>query len=359
VEPGDLVVTSPITFLASANCALYCGARPAFADIEAERATLCPEALAEFLAHPGPGARVRAVIPVHLAGHPCAMAPIAEIARAHGLTVIEDACHALGARWHDAAGRWHRVGACTHADLSVFSFHAVKHVTTGEGGAVVTNSDALAARVRLLRSHGVVRDPAALRAADGPWAYEMQALGFNYRLTDFQCALGRSQLARLGAFVARRRAIARRYDAALATVPGLRPLGESPWAESAYHLYVVRVGADRRRAVFEALRARRLGIQVHYPPVHLQPYYRDRFGYRPGAYPRAEAYAREAISLPIYPAMTDADVERVVAAVREVLTQDGAGDPAAAPVSGQVPAQRAGRRDGATCGEPVPGGAGR
>jgi UDP-4-amino-4,6-dideoxy-N-acetyl-beta-L-altrosamine transaminase len=321
VGAGDAVLTSPITFLASANAALYCGAVPVFRDVEPLRATLSAAAVEERLAAAtGSGtAAVRAVVPVHFAGHPCEMDRIATVARAHGVRIIEDACHALGARWQDAGGEWHRVGDCSHADMAVFSFHPVNHITTGEGGAITTNDPALAARLRRLRDHGIVRDPAALRYASEPWSYEMHELGFNYRISDLQCALGRGQIARLGEFVARRRALAARYDAAFATVPMVRPLGESAFARSAYHLYVVRVAERERRGLFEGLRARGLTAQVHYPPVHLQPYYRDRFGYGPGDFPCAEAYAREAISLPLFPAMGADDADRVIGAVVEAL----------------------------------------
>jgi dTDP-4-amino-4,6-dideoxygalactose transaminase len=232
------------------------------------------------------------------------MDAIRRLARRRGLVVIEDAAHSLGGRWK---GR--RVGAM--ADLTIFSFHPVKHITTGEGGLVATDDDELARRLRTFRSHGITRDPKRLTRDEGPWYYEQQSLGYNYRLTDFQCALGTSQLAKAGGFVRARRDVAARHAKALAGVGDVAPAVERPGAFHAYHLYPVRVPADRRRAVFETLRARGLGVQVHYYPVHLQPYYRERLKTRPGQFPAAEAFYAGEISLPCFPGMTAADVRRV------------------------------------------------
>lgn len=324
VGPGDLVLTSAITFAASANCALYCGADAGLVDIDPATACLDVEALRRAASDAG-GRRLRAVVPVDFAGQPAALEEVAEIARELGALVIEDACHALGAEWRDRSGAWHRVGDGVGVDLVCFSFHPVKHITTGEGGAVATGDAALAERLRMLRTHGITRDPARLERNEGPWYYEMQALGFNYRITDVQCALGRSQLRRLGTWVARRRQIARRYDEAFATLRGITPLGERDGVQSAYHLYVVRVDGGKvpggRGRLFAQLRARGLGVQVHYIPVHYHPYYQQRFGYRRGQFPHAERYYEEALSLPMYPGLSDADVECVIATVREAVAE--------------------------------------
>jgi perosamine synthetase len=317
VGPGHTVLTSAMTFVASANAALYCGADAGLVDVDPETITLDPEALGRALARAE--RPVKAIIPVDFAGHPAEHEAMLPLARAQGAVLIDDACHALGAEWRDRAGAWHRIGDGSAADMTVFSFHPVKLITTGEGGAIATNADDLAERLRELRTHGITRDPAKLTRNDGPWYYEMQHLGYNYRLTDIQCALGRSQLERLTPWVARRREIALRYDAAFADVPGIRPLRQQPWGRSAYHLYVIRVDAavvpGGRARLFGLLRERGLGVQVHYIPVHYQPVYARRFGYRPGMFPQAERYYDEAISLPMFPGLTDENVATVIETV--------------------------------------------
>jgi UDP-4-amino-4,6-dideoxy-N-acetyl-beta-L-altrosamine transaminase len=322
--PGDTLVTTPITFVASANCALYCGADVGLVDVDPETVTIDLEALKRALkGEEGRGKSVKAVVPVDFTGHPAAQEEIATIARDHGAVVIDDACHALGAEWRDAAGKWHRVGDGTSADMTIFSFHPVKHITTGEGGAIATNRDDLAAKLRMLRTHGITKDPSRLSRKDGPWYYEMQALGFNYRITDIQCALGRAQLTRLEDWLARRREIARKYDEAFSAMDGVRPLATRAWARSAYHLYVVRIDQDKvpggRARVFASLQEQGFGVQVHYIPVHYQPYYVERFGFRPGMFPQAERYYEEAISLPMYAALSDAEVDSVVDAVAAAI----------------------------------------
>lgn len=316
VGPGDVVWTSPITFVASANCAIYCGAAVDFVDIDPLTWCMSVSALAGKLAaaRAGGGQLPKVVIPVHFAGQPCDMAAIAELAAAYGFRVIEDASHALGAKYLDVT-----VGAGAHSDITVLSFHPVKIITTGEGGMTLTNDAALARRMARLRSHGISRDPADLsRPSDGPWYYEQLELGFNYRMTDIQAALGSSQLARLDEFLARRTEIARRYDAALADLP-LRRQQVPEYASSARHLYVVRVPAAKRDRVFAGLRAAGIGVNVHYIPVHLQPYYRGR-GFEEGQFPEAESYYREAISLPIFAALDPAAQERVIQACRASLS---------------------------------------
>lgn len=324
VGPGDIVATSPVTFVATANAAVYCGASPAFVDVEPETICLSPEALEEQLTA---GLRPKVVVPVHFAGLPCDMGRLAALGERFGFSLLEDACHALGAKYR-LGGAWGPVGDCRASAAAVFSFHPVKHITTGEGGAIVTNDAALAHRLRRLRSHGVAREdfrvPTQAVGPNGdarPWYYEMQEVGFNYRITDLQCRLGSSQLARLANFVERRRQLAARYAALLGACSGkgvLRLPREAPGRESSWHLFAVRLRTGRDRA-YLALRDRGIGTQVHYLPVHLQPYYRERFATAEGLCPVAEAYFEEALSLPLFPAMADGDVDRVAAALAEVL----------------------------------------
>ena len=309
LKPGDEAITSPMTFAATANCVLYQGATPVFADVSADTLNLNPE-LAEARVTP----RTKAILPVDYAGHPADLDAIVKFADQHGLVVIEDACHALGAEY-----RGRKVGALAH--MTVFSFHPVKHLTTGEGGLVTTNDAGLAESLRRFRNHGISSD-ARQRQSAGQWHYEMVLLGFNYRLTDIGCALGLSQMGKLDANLARRREIAIRYAAAFRDMPGVIAPAVRDDVNSAWHLYPVRVDLDRltvdRGEVFRALRAENIGVNVHYIPVHCHPYYRDRFGYRGGEYPVAEdAYAR-LISLPMFHGMTDPDVEDVLGAVGKV-----------------------------------------
>ncbi|NGP53800.1 UDP-4-amino-4,6-dideoxy-N-acetyl-beta-L-altrosamine transaminase [Thioalkalivibrio sp. XN8] len=319
--PGDLLWTSPVTFVASANCGLYCGADVDFVDIDPRTYNLSAGALAQKLAAAERAGRLpKIVVPVHLTGQSCDMAAIHELSKRYGFRIIEDASHAVGGRY-----RGEPVGNCRYSDITVFSFHPVKIITTAEGGMALTQDAALAARMEMLRSHGITRDAAKMTRMDGPWYYEQQLLGFNYRLTDLQAALGLSQMLRLDEYVARRHEIAARYDALLADLPVTTPW-QHPDGYSAFHLYVIRVeeGAEneRRRRVFEGLRARGIGVNVHYIPVHTQPYY-EQLGFVPGDFPVAEDYYAEAISLPMYPAMTEADQDRVVAALGEALGEAG------------------------------------
>lgn len=304
--PGDEAITTPLTFAATANCLLYQNAAPVFADVEEGTLTLDPRAVERCITP-----RTRALLPVDYAGHPADLQALAELALKHKLIVIEDAAHALGATLD---GR--PVGGISA--MTMFSFHPVKHITTGEGGVIATDDAALADRLKLFRSHGIASDPRARQAA-GSWYYEMVALGYNYRLTDIGCVLGLSQLRRLDDNLARRRAIAARYTAAFADLDGLTTLQVRPGVEPAWHLFPVRIDAVRfganRAEVFAALRAENLGVNVHYIPVHLHPYYRERFGYRGGEFPRAEAAYAGLISLPMFHGMTDQDVQDIVRAV--------------------------------------------
>ncbi len=313
VQAGDEVITSPITFAASANCAAYLGAKPVFADVEPLMVTLDPDAFERAITP-----RTKAVIPVHFAGQPVQLEEISAIARKHGLTVIEDAAHALGARYHGKP-----IGGTGLSDMAILSFHPVKHITTGEGGAVTTDDPQLADRLRRFRNHGIERDPSRFTIpSPGPWYHEMQDLGHNFRLTDLQAALGRSQLQRLPAFVARRQAIAVLYERLLAGVAGVKTLGHLPDTENSYHLMVLRIdfaGLGRDRAqVMDALRARQIGSQVHYIPCYRHPYHAAA-GWQPADFPNAEAFYAQALSLPMYPDLSDADVARVVLALQEVL----------------------------------------
>lgn len=314
VGPGDLVWTSPNTFVASANCARYCGAAVDFVDIDAQTLNLCPHKLADKLVAARRDGRLpKLVIPVHFAGRSCDMEAIAGLGREFGFRVMEDASHALGARYRDT-----RVGSGRYADLTTLSFHAVKLITSAEGGMVTTNDPELAERLALLRTHGITRDERHMAAAsEGPWYYEQVELGFNYRLTDLQAALGESQMRRLPEFLDRRRQLVRRYRELLADFPLTLPDAAAD-ADSAWHLFVVRVAAAQRRRIFESMRAAGIGVNVHYIPVHLQPDYRQ-LGFVPGQFPEAERYYKEALTLPLHAALTDDEQARVVAALAQAL----------------------------------------
>ena len=315
---GDMLWTSPNTFLASANCGRYCGADVDFVDIDPLTWNLDAQALERKLeAAERIGTLPKVLVAVAFSGQSCDMRAVAALARRYGFTVIEDASHAVGARY---AGR--PVGCGEFADMTVFSFHPVKIVTTGEGGLVLTNRPELDERLRRLRSHGMTRDPAQMdEPSHGPWYYQQIELGFNYRMTDMQAALGLSQLNKLEGFLARRRELVARYQRLLADLPLTLPTVQAE-AESAWHLYVVRLHTERltlgHRQVFEGLRAAGIGVNVHYIPVHLQPYYRD-LGFVAGDFPEAEAYYAQAISLPLFPAMTDAQQDYVIDQLKRLL----------------------------------------
>lgn len=314
--PGDHFWTSPNTFVASANCGRYCGAAVDFVDIDPRSYNMSAEALAAKLDVAAAQKRLpKAVIPVAFAGQSCDMRSMRALADQYGFALIEDASHAIGGRYLERP-----VGSCQFADITVFSFHPVKIITTGEGGMALTNDAELAARMRVLRSHGITRETDAMRGlSDGPWYYQQVALGYNYRMTDIQAALGLSQMQRLDAFVARRQELAERYDRLLAGLP-LRTPHRDPAGRSPYHLYVVILDdASRRRAVFEALRIAGIGVNVHYVPVHTQPYYRD-LGFALGDFPNAETYYAGAITLPLFPGLSDSEQDYVVASLREALS---------------------------------------
>lgn len=310
LKPGDRLWTSPITFVASANCGIYCGATPDFVDIDPRSYNMSSDRLAvKFARAKQEGSLPKLLVPVHLTGQPCDMERIHALAKQYGVMVMEDASHAVGARYK---GR--PVGNCDYSDMAVFSFHPVKIVTTGEGGAVLTNNPELYEKLKLLRSHGITRDANLMtHAPDGPWYYQQVDLGWNYRLTDLQAALGTAQMRRVDEFVKKRRWIAARYNELLKNLPLTLPW-QSPESESAYHLYVIRLQLDKikktHRQVFEALQEKKLGVNLHYIPVHTQPFY-ARFGFKNGMFPESEAYYSEAISLPMFPGLEEADLTRI------------------------------------------------
>jgi UDP-4-amino-4,6-dideoxy-N-acetyl-beta-L-altrosamine transaminase len=310
LKPADEAITTPLTFAATANCVLYQGANPVFADVAADTLNVAIPEIAKKIT-----AKTRAILPVDYAGHPADLGPILELAQRYGLTVIEDACHALGAEYKQK-----RVGGI--ADMTVFSFHPVKHITTAEGGMVATNDPKFAETLRRFRNHGISSE-ARQRQSAGQWYYEMVLLGFNYRLPDVLCALGIQQLKRIDANLARRRDIAAQYSVALQDVRGIVSPAPRSDVNPAWHLYPIRLDLKElsvsRGEVFRALRGENIGVNVHYIPVHLHPYYRDRFGYRGGEFPVAEdAYSR-LISLPLFHSMSDQDVFDVIAAVKKVV----------------------------------------
>lgn len=318
--PGDILWTSPITFVASANCGRYCGATVDFVDIDEKTYNMSVDALEDKLRQAKKENQLpKIVVPVHLAGQSCDMKRIRELSAEYGFTVLEDASHGVGADYLKT-----KVGSCAFSDMTVFSFHPVKIITTGEGGMVLTNDKDLYERLILLRSHGITRDPAKMtHEADGPWYYQQIALGFNYRMTDIQAALGASQMIRLDEFVARRRALAARYDELLKDLPLVTPYvlkGANP----SWHIYIVRVDFSHlkktKKQIFEEMKAQGFILNLHYIPVHTQPYYQS-LGYRPENFPNAMIYYAEALTLPLYYDLTDEQQTEVTAALKKVLTQ--------------------------------------
>lgn len=318
LKPGDWLWTTPITFVASANCALYCGAQVDFVDIDWRTYNLCPLALERKLIDAEQAGRLpKVVVAVHLCGQPCDMAAIHGLGQRYGFKIIEDASHAIGGKY-----KGEFIGNGRYSDITVFSFHPVKIITTAEGGMALTNDADLANKMALLRSHGITRDPAQMtHVPDGPWYYQQIDLGFNYRMTELQAALGVSQMARLDQYVARRHELAARYDDLLAPLPVTRPW-QHPDSYSGLHLYVIRLQLDRiakmHRQVFDSLREQGIGVNLHYIPVHIQPYY-QQMDFKAGDFPEAERYYAEAISLPMFQTMSEAQQDAVVAAVSAAL----------------------------------------
>lgn len=298
IEAGDEVITSPITFLASANCARYCGATVKFADIEPDTANIDPDEIKKHITE-----KTKAIIPVHFAGQSCDMEKIYKIAKEHDLFVIEDAAHAIGSDYKDT-----KVGSCKYSDMTIFSFHPVKTITTAEGGAVTTNSKELYEKLCAFRSHGMHKDGDMIN----DWRYEMRELGYNYRMTDVQAALGISQMKRLDVFKKRRREIVDFYNKNL----GIKHLSERDFSNACFHLYPILV-ENREKFYFDARKAG-LNLQIHYIPVHMQPYYKEQ-GHKEGDFPNAEEYYKHCISLPLYPELTDDDLVEIVKRIKEIL----------------------------------------
>lgn len=312
IGEGDEVITTPLTFAASGNCVLYQGGRPVFADIDPDTWQIDPQEIEKKITK-----KTKAIIPVDFMGHPVAIHQIKEIAQKYGLVVIEDAAHGLGATVHGKL-----VGSL--ADMTMFSFHPVKHITTGEGGIITTNHREYYQRLLQFRSHGITRERALLQEDHGPWYYEMQLLGYNYRITDIQAALGISQLKKLGQFLDKRRAYAKMYQEALAGMEAVILPKEAPGVQSSWHLFVIRLNLEAltvgRRAIFEALLKENIGVNVHYLPVYYHPYY-QALGYPKGLCPLAEKYYEEMITLPLFPAMTPGDVQDVITGVKKVIAR--------------------------------------
>ena len=316
LQAGDEGITSPNTFLASPNCLAFCNSVPQFADINSDTYCIDPNEIRKAVS-----SKTRVIVPVHFAGQPCDMESIWELAKQKGFYVIEDAAHAIGSSWKDQKGIWHKVGLCSHSHLTVFSFHPVKTITTGEGGMILTNDEALAQNCRLLRNHGIERDPnkflyssssmpLPLSSNYPPWYYEMHQLGYNYRITDLQCAIGLTQMQRLDQFVAKRRKIWKFYNSKLAGIKGFKVPVESNGVRSAWHLYVAQ--ATQRDELIAFLHKNGIGAHAMYFPIHLQPYYQKHFGYRKGDFPKAEAYFKKCLILPLFPTLQDTELKYIV-----------------------------------------------
>ena len=318
LEPGDRLWTSPITFVASANCGLYCGAKIDFVDIDPQTYNLCPKALEQkLIAAEMSGELPKVVVAVHLGGQSCDMKSIDALAQQYHFKIIEDASHAIGGKYLNKP-----IGHCRYSDITVFSFHPVKIITSGEGGIAVTNNKQYADKMGQLRQHGITRDPTQMtKESDGPWYYQQTDLGFNYRLSDIHAALGLSQLKRLDQYVSNRQALASRYNELLADLPVLLPLAFDD-CYSAFHLYIIRIDLKKNTAshleVFESLKAQGISVNLHYIPIHLQPFY-QRMGFKEGDFPEAESYYQQAITLPLYPTLTYQHQDQVIAALTKVL----------------------------------------
>lgn len=308
INKGSETITSAISFVASSNCILYCGGVPKFADILEDTVTIDPHSVKKLI-----NKKTKAIIPVDFAGHPAELKEIKNIAEKHGLIVIEDAAHALGAEYEGS-----RIGSCKYSDMTILSFHAVKHITTGEGGIVLTNKKYFYDKLIMFRSHGITRDRNLLKdKSNREWFYEMHFLGFNYRLTDVQCALGISQMEKLDRFVKRRREIAYFYKEAFSNMEEVRCLDEKEYVKSSGHIFPIRI-KNHRDNIFKILKADDIGVNIHYIPIYLHPYYK-KLGYREGLCPKAEKYYKEAITLPLYPAMSNGQLKAVVNSVKKAL----------------------------------------
>lgn len=314
LDEGSEGITSPNTFLASSNCMVYNNVKPIFADINPVSYNIDPTEIEKHIT-----SKTKLLIPVHFAGLPCEMKKINAIAKEHNLHVIEDAAHAIGSQYADGS----YVGNCKYSDMTVFSFHPVKTITTGEGGAVTTNNEKLYQKLLMLRSHGMTKDEKLLGKNPGSWYYEMQSLGFNYRMTDIQAALGYSQLQKLDFFKKRRREIVAMYNKAFADMKYLKTPKEPEDVSSCFHLYATQIDfsalGKTRTQVMTELREKGIGTQVHYIPVPTQPFYKENYGYKEGDYPKAEKYYEQELSLPLYPGLSDYDVNMIVSAIKEIV----------------------------------------
>ena len=304
---GDEAITSPITFAATANAVIYCGGKPVFADIKEDTINIDPAEISKKIS-----SKTKIILPVDFAGHPSDIDKIKAIAKDKGLVIIEDAAHALGAEYKQA-----KVGSL--ADMTVFSFHPVKHITTGEGGMILTDNEEFYEKLKIFRHHGIVRD----NLNKGSWYYEIQNLGYNYRITDLQCALGISQLNKLDGFINRRREIAAKYNETFSDMEEIITPIEQDNVKAVYHIYTIQLVEKMlkvdRKSIFDALRAENIGVNVHYIPLNLFPLYQSKFGYKEGDYPKAEKYYKTAITLPIFPTMSDKDIRDVIEAVKKVI----------------------------------------
>ncbi|MBP7088051.1 MAG: UDP-4-amino-4,6-dideoxy-N-acetyl-beta-L-altrosamine transaminase [Candidatus Omnitrophica bacterium] len=314
LKKDDEVITSPITFVASSNAILYTGAKPVFADIDEKDVCIDVEQIAKKI-----NSKTRAIIPVDFAGHPCDLEKIKAVAKRNKCIIIEDAAHALGAKYKGKI-----IGSQRYSDMTILSFHAVKNITTGEGGAILTNNKKIYDKLIMLRSHGITRDPKFLKKRHASWYYEMQYLGFNYRLTDVQCALGISQFTKLDYFLQRRKEIVSKYNDSFKNIDEILPLQNKDFAESANHLYILRFKFNkfkcRKEKIFEEYHKNGILVNFHYIPVYLQPYY-QKLGYKRGICPKAEQYYRQALTLPLYPAMSDSDVKRVINITKKIIRE--------------------------------------
>ncbi|MBT6938628.1 MAG: UDP-4-amino-4,6-dideoxy-N-acetyl-beta-L-altrosamine transaminase [Candidatus Marinimicrobia bacterium] len=319
-QPGDIVITTPLTFLATANCIVYAGATPDFVDIDPVTYTIDPNLVEEKIKyHQSKGKKVKAIIGVDYAGHPCDWKALREIANKYELQLVNDNCHSLGAKYFGD-----KQYAVKYADLITQSYHPVKHLTTGEGGAVLTNNSDLDEKIRRLRTHGMTKDENILEENDGPWYYEMHEIGFNYRITDFQCALGSSQLKKLDSFVQKRREIAVQYDNSFANIVNLKIPKLQSAVEHAYHLYPLQIHFDKlkknKSEFFKKMKESGINLQVHYVPIHLQPFYQKNYGFKQGNFPVAERFYRNEVSLPIYPNLSKDNVEMVANSILEIIS---------------------------------------
>ena len=310
-QPGEIVITTPITFLATANCIVYAGATPDFVDVDPVTYTIDPNMVEEKVRfYQSKGKNVRAVIGVDYSGHPCDWKALRAIADKYDLQLVNDNCHALGASYFED-----KQYAAKYVDVVTQSYHPVKHITTGEGGAVLTNDSTIDEKIRCLRNHGMTKDPNQLENNDGPWCYEMHEVGFNYRITDIQCALGISQLKKLDDFVVRRMKIAERYDEAFGSDERFIIPAVLDKVGHAYHLYPLQIKVDKlnieKGVFFDKMKAKGISLQVHYIPVHIQPYYKKQFGFELGNFPVAENFYRNEISIPLYPSLMDSKIELI------------------------------------------------